>query len=97
LSANQVVQTKKNENSVIIYSLLSVILLLIFWKMLTSIVFVCLQWKSLGVVNCLVTSILILCWTEERNSHRFGTTWGWVHDDSIFISGWTIPLRVKRN
>ncbi len=23
--------------------------------------------------------------TEERNSHRFGTTWGWVNDDNILI------------
>ncbi len=25
-------------------------------------------------------------------SSRFGTTWGWVNDDRIFILGWTIPL-----
>ncbi len=25
-------------------------------------------------------------------SYRFGTTWGWVNDDRIFIFGWTIPL-----
>jgi len=36
---------------------------------------------------------LPLCSTEERNSYRFGTTWGWVNDDRIFIFGWTIPLR----
>ncbi len=45
--------------------------------------------------NCLVTHIIqytILCSAEERNSYRFGTTLGWVNDDSIFIFGWTIPL-----
>ncbi len=29
---------------------------------------------------------------RTRNSCRFGTTWGWVNDDSIFIFGWIIPL-----
>ncbi len=33
-----------------------------------------------------------LYWTEQRNSYRFGTTWGWVND-RIFIFVWTIPLR----
>ncbi len=32
---------------------------------------------------------------EQRNSYRFGTTWGWVNDDRIFIFGWTIPLSVN--
>ncbi len=32
-----------------------------------------------------------LCSAEQRNSYRFGTTWGWVND-RIFIFGWTIPL-----
>jgi len=31
------------------------------------------------------------------NSHRFGTTWGWVND-RIFFFGWTIPLiYIKKN
>ncbi len=33
-----------------------------------------------------------LCSAEQRHSYRFGTTWGWVNDDRIFIFGWTIPL-----
>ncbi len=37
--------------------------------------------------------ISFLCSTEERNSCRFGTTWGWVNDDRIFIFGWTVPLK----
>ncbi len=27
-----------------------------------------------------------------ENKYRFGTTWGWVNGDRIFIFGWTIPL-----
>ncbi len=38
---------------------------------------------------------LPLCSAEQRHSYRFGTTWGWVNDDRIFIFGWTIPLRLK--
>ncbi len=36
---------------------------------------------------------LPLCSAEQRHSYRFGTTWGWVNDDRIFIFGWTIPLK----
>ncbi len=32
---------------------------------------------------------LLLCLTEERNSYRFGMTWGWISDDRISIFGWT--------
>ncbi len=35
---------------------------------------------------------LPLCSAEQRNSYRFGNTWGLVNDDRIFIFGWTIPL-----
>ncbi len=38
---------------------------------------------------------LPLCSAEQRHSYRFGTTWGWVNDDRIFIFGWTIPLSVS--
>ncbi len=41
----------------------------------------------------LFSKYLPLCLAEQRNSYRFGTTWGWVNDDRIFIFGWTIPLR----
>ncbi len=40
----------------------------------------------------LSSEYLPLCSAEQRNSYRFGTTWGWVNDDRIFIFGWTIPL-----
>ncbi len=36
---------------------------------------------------------LPLCSAEQRHSYRFGTTWGWVNDDTIFIFEWTIPLK----
>ncbi len=37
----------------------------------------------------------LLCSAEERNSYRFGITWGWVND-CIFIFGWTMPLNWLR-
>ncbi len=38
---------------------------------------------------------LPLCSAEQRHSYRFGTTWGWVNDDRIFIFGWTMSLSVS--
>ncbi len=40
----------------------------------------------------LSSEYLPLCSAEQRHSYRFGTTWGWVNDDRIFIFVWTIPL-----
>ncbi len=34
-----------------------------------------------------------LCSAEQRNSYMFGTTWGWINYDTIFIFGWTFPLK----
>ncbi len=56
-------------------------------------------------VNCspkqprykLSSEYLPLCSAEQRNSYRFGTTWGWVNNDRIFIFGWTVPLNVKKS
>ncbi len=28
---------------------------------------------------------LLLCSTEERKPHRFGMTWEWVNNDSMFV------------
>jgi len=39
---------------------------------------------------------LCLCSAEQRNLYRFGTTWGGLNDDRIFIFGWTIPLSEKQ-
>ncbi len=36
---------------------------------------------------------LNLCSEDERRSCGFGTTWGWVINDRIYIFGWTIPLK----
>ncbi len=36
---------------------------------------------------------LFLCYIEDRKSNRFGTTWGWINDDRVFMSGWIIPVR----
>ncbi len=38
-----------------------------------------------------------LCSAEQRNSYRFGTTWGWVNDDRIFIFGCTVSLKNMQN
>ncbi len=47
-------------------------------------------------INYLVTSILqnMVCVQLKRGTHTglFGTMWGWVKDDKMFIFGWTIPL-----
>ncbi len=45
-------------------------------------------WKSMVRQNFSVP----LCLAEQRHSYRFGTTWGWVNDDLIFIFGWIISL-----
>ncbi len=51
--------------------------------------------KQLGYK--LSSKYLPLCSAEQRNSYRFGTTWGWVNDDRIFIFGRTIPLMMNVN
>ncbi len=38
---------------------------------------------------------LNLCSEDERRSYGFGTTWGWVINDRIFIFLWTIPREWK--
>ncbi len=65
----------------------------LFWG--TSIVGKKIRWKSMMPQNCCFphsSEYLSLCSAEQRHSYRFGTTWGWVNDDRIFIFGWTIPL-----
>ncbi len=39
--------------------------------------------KALGFLQ----KYLNLCSEDERRSYRFGTTWGWVFNDRIFILG----------
>ncbi len=36
---------------------------------------------------------LNLCSEDKQRSYKFGTTWGWVINDRIFIFGWTIPVK----
>ncbi len=43
----------------------------------------------------LSSKYLPLFTAEQRNLYRFGTTWGWVNNDRIFIFGLTIPLRLE--
>ncbi len=38
------------------------------------------------------TFFIPLCSAEQRHAYRFGTIWGWVNDDRIFVFWWTIPL-----
>ncbi len=33
------------------------------------------------------------CLSEQRNSYRFGTPWGWVNDDRIFIFWVNYPFK----
>ncbi len=50
-----------------------------------------------GSCNCLVINILqniFYVLLKKRKSYRFGTTSRGVNDSSIFISGWTVSLRV---
>jgi len=37
---------------------------------------------------------LNLCSEDEWRSYQFGTTWGWVINDRIFIFGWPTALRM---
>ncbi len=39
---------------------------------------------------------LNLCCDDERRPDGFGTTWGWVINDRIFILGWTNPLSLYK-
>ncbi len=39
------------------------------------------------------SKILNLCSEDEQRSSKFGTAWGWVINDGIFIFGWTIPSK----
>lgn len=49
------------------------------------------NWGHQQLVYQLSSKCLLFCLTEERNSYRFRTTWGW-GTDRKFIFGWTVPL-----
>ncbi len=56
------------------------------WKM--SHCFLSIQLKSMVTK----TVWLLMLFKISNKSYRFGKTWGWVNDDTIFISGWTMSL-----
>ncbi len=62
------------------------------WSPLTSIVGKEILWKSMTSNNYLITSILpkIFYVQHNKETHRFGTTWGWVNDDTIKFFGCTL-------
>ncbi len=60
-----------------------------FWALYVSIVLLSVEGrKDLGFHQ----KYLSLCSKDEQRFYRFGTTWGWVINDRIFILGWTVPL-----
>ncbi len=63
-----------------------------FWFPLISIVFLSIQCKSIRTKTIWLPtffkkSLITLCSTEERKSHRFEMTWGWVNDDWMYLFG----------
>ncbi len=59
-----------------------------FWLPLTSII---LYEQTNQKTLRHFSKYLLLCYTKESKSYRFGTTWGWVNDYT-FTLGWTILL-----
>ncbi len=63
--------------------------LLPFWALNVSVALLSMEGqKALGFHQ----KYLNLCSEDERRSESFGTTWGWVINNRIFIFGWTIPF-----
>jgi len=52
------------------------------------------QWGMRSVWLKHSSKYLPLSSAEQINTLRFGTTWGWVNTDRIFIFGWTNPLSI---
>ncbi len=66
--------------------------LLPFWYLNVSVPLLSMQCqKALGFHQ----KYLNLCSEDERRFYGFGTTWGWVINNIIFIFGWTITLTLK--
>ncbi len=66
--------------------------LLPFWALNMVVVLLSMQGqKALGFHQ----NYLNLCFRDEWRSYGFGTTWGWVINDIIFIFGWTIHLILR--
>ncbi len=64
--------------------------LLPFWALNVSVALLSMQGQKALEFH---QKYLNLCSKDEQRSYGFGTTWGWVINDRIFIFGWTIPLR----
>ncbi len=62
----------------------------IFWRTKQLLVTTDSRERNTMEVNGVIASIF-----QNRNSYRFGKTWGWVNDDNIFILGWAIPLNTS--
>ncbi len=69
----------------------------IFWRMRETAVFFSPTMEVNGAPKQpdykLSSEYLPLC-SEQTHSYRFGSTWGWVNDDWIFIFGCTVPLNL---
>ncbi len=63
--------------------------LLHFWALNVSVALLSMQGKKAWFHQ----KYLNMCSKDELSSYRFGTIWGWVINDRIFIFGWTIPLK----
>ncbi len=63
--------------------------LLPFWALNVSVALLYMQGQKAPGFH---QKCLNLCSKDERSSYRFGTIWGWVSNDRIFIIGWTIFL-----
>ncbi len=66
--------------------------LLPFWALNVSVALLSMEGqKALGFHP----KYLNLCSEYEQRTYGFGTTWGWVINDRIYIFGWTIPLMLR--
>ncbi len=66
--------------------------LLPFWALNVVVVLLSMEGqKTLGFYQ----KYLNLCSEGERRSYGFGTTWGWVINDWVFIFVWTMPLKTN--
>ncbi len=63
--------------------------LLPFWALNISVALLSMQGQKALEFH---QKYLNLCSEDEHRSYGFGTSWGWVIYDRIFIFGWTIPL-----
>ncbi len=56
------------------------------------------QWlQSTVLFNNILQNIFVCIRIRIRISHRFGTTWGWVNDDSNSNFGWSLSLNLTNS